>query len=60
MSKKDDILFLLVLPINVGYYYFYKYLAIRNDKLQRRKQLLTHHPIQNNYIKDYPIQNHNP
>ena len=35
MSKKDDILFLLVLPINVGYYYFYKYLAIHNDKYRQ-------------------------
>lgn len=31
MKKKDDILLLLVLPINVGYYYFYKYLTIHND-----------------------------
>ena len=26
MSKKDDILLLLVIPINICYYYFYKYL----------------------------------
>lgn len=32
MSKKDDILFLLVLPINVSYYYFYKYLYQKNKK----------------------------
>jgi hypothetical protein len=34
MSKKDDILYLLVLPINVGYYYFYKWLATRNKKIK--------------------------
>ena len=32
MSKKDDILYLLVLPINIGYYYMYKYLAKINNK----------------------------
>ena len=31
MSKKYDILYLLVIPINLGYYYFYKWLAIHND-----------------------------
>ena len=32
LYKKDDILYLLVLPINVGYYYFYKYLHQKNKK----------------------------
>ncbi len=35
MSKKYDILYLLVLPINVGYYYFYKWLAIHNGKCRQ-------------------------
>lgn len=34
MTKKDDILYLLILPINIGYYYFYKYLSIYNKKNQ--------------------------
>ena len=32
MTKKDDILYILILPINIGYYYFYKYLSIYNIK----------------------------
>lgn len=32
MSKKHDILYSLVLPINLGYYYFYKWLAHKNKK----------------------------
>lgn len=34
MSKKHDILYLLVLPINVGYYYFYKKLIHSNNKVR--------------------------
>jgi len=31
MTKKNqDILYILILPINVSYYYFYKYLSIYN------------------------------
>ena len=36
MSKKDDVLFLLVLPINVGYYYFYKYLYKKNKEINKK------------------------
>lgn len=35
MSKKDDILYLLILPINIGYYYFYKNLIQRNNEINK-------------------------
>ena len=72
MSKKHNILLLLVLPINIFYYFETKYLnyinnknkeklkANRNDRCKKYKQFLNHHPIQYNYIKDYPNENHNP
>jgi hypothetical protein len=34
MSKKDDLLYLLIIPINLFYYYSYKYLYDKN-KLSR-------------------------
>jgi hypothetical protein len=37
MSKKDDILYLLVFPINVGYYYFYKYLYEKNKEINKKR-----------------------
>lgn len=35
MTKKDDILYILILPINIGYYYFYKYLIIYNNNINK-------------------------
>ena len=42
MSKKHDILYLLVLPINIGYYYMYKYLNYINNK--NKEKLKSHQP----------------
>lgn len=33
MSKKYDVLWLLVLPINIFYYYCHKYLYEKNKKI---------------------------
>jgi hypothetical protein len=35
MSKKDDVLYLLIIPINLFYYYSHKYLYDQNKKINK-------------------------
>jgi hypothetical protein len=48
---KDDILYLLVLPINIGYYYFYKYLYQKN----KANNELIHGDDEIRFIRQNPI-----